>query len=411
VSRHLNVFLPYERHAPTHEDQLTRALIIVCRLVPVAREALLRRLNAPSLAQLPAAEFDIQVGSGDLGADRENVISVFLTPDLARIPSSFRPTTPPAQRLDGLIRFGLDELVVVIESKLFVDADDRQWIGVSNRTAHIAWHDLLGDWLDLDGRGLLAPAEREVIRDFFEFGEQHFSWLLPFSTLARCGSDDTRQWRRLVGILGAATSLPVQEREHVYVSVDRELGTRSLQRIALEIHGDQLELRAWPGVLTGQAQYLYAHGRAQRGVDQLTRRGWAVSPNMYLTFWNDPGSGTEWLNVTLPVAEYVARLANQDSDLPYQHDRSEYKGDLWPRLVADGYATGHTNEDRDRFMERLKNRQTFYLRAALATYYAWPYQEAVEMDNRDDELVREVRERINELLAALDEPLLETPTR
>jgi hypothetical protein len=37
VDRHLSVFLPYER-PPRHEDQLTRAAMIVMRVSPLARD-------------------------------------------------------------------------------------------------------------------------------------------------------------------------------------------------------------------------------------------------------------------------------------------------------------------------------------------------------------------------------------
>jgi hypothetical protein len=158
-------------------------------------------------------------------------------------------------------------------------------------------------------------------------------------------------------------------------------------------------------VLRSQAEYLYAGGRAQRAVEQLSQEGWLVVPNMYLTFRNDRGPGHIWLNVTLPLEDYIARLAGPDSDLPYQHERSEFEHDLWPRLVVDGYATGASDEERDLFIERLGNRQNFYLRSALATYYHWPYGEAVKMDSHH-ELVPAVRDRIAELLAALDEPRL-----
>ena len=52
-------FLPYDR-PPRHEDQLTRAAMIVMRAVPLARDALLARLRAPTSARLPEPELDMQ---------------------------------------------------------------------------------------------------------------------------------------------------------------------------------------------------------------------------------------------------------------------------------------------------------------------------------------------------------------
>ena len=69
MDRHLNVFLPYER-SPHHEDQLTRAAMIVMRAVPLARDALLARIGALPSAKLPEPELDMQgrVNPADLPA-------------------------------------------------------------------------------------------------------------------------------------------------------------------------------------------------------------------------------------------------------------------------------------------------------------------------------------------------------
>ncbi|HXC23406.1 MAG TPA: hypothetical protein VNU28_02370, partial [Solirubrobacteraceae bacterium] len=57
---HLNVFDPYRDLGRTHEDQLTRAAMIVLRLVPLARETLLRSIGEPSQSELPDCTVDMQ---------------------------------------------------------------------------------------------------------------------------------------------------------------------------------------------------------------------------------------------------------------------------------------------------------------------------------------------------------------
>jgi hypothetical protein len=57
---HLNVFEPYRELGRAHEDQLTRAVMIVLRLVPMAREALLQAIGEPSQSQLPDCVIDMQ---------------------------------------------------------------------------------------------------------------------------------------------------------------------------------------------------------------------------------------------------------------------------------------------------------------------------------------------------------------
>jgi hypothetical protein len=60
VGRSSSGFRTTNRHL--NEDQLTRAAMIVLRLVPLAREALMRQIGAPGLAQL-ASFGDVDIGS------------------------------------------------------------------------------------------------------------------------------------------------------------------------------------------------------------------------------------------------------------------------------------------------------------------------------------------------------------
>src|SRR4051794_34264730 len=122
MNPHLNVFTRYQR-ADHHEDQLTRAAMIVMRLVPAAREAFLNMISAPGLAQLGSTgEVDMQtsdvVGRGDYGGEISELVSVFLVPDEERGDAEVPVEgSPRGQRLDGVLRFGQD-LIVVIESKV-----------------------------------------------------------------------------------------------------------------------------------------------------------------------------------------------------------------------------------------------------------------------------------------------------
>ncbi len=200
MDRHLNVFLPYER-PPHHEDQLTRAAMIVMRALPLARDALLARIGALPSARLPEPELDMQtrhvlkppaLGEAD-GLSLHQLISVFLSPDEGLdLPPAEIADGVRGQRLDGVLRFG-DELVVVIESKVVSEAPSDQarllrlrGVEVQDpKVIGLGWHELLEDWWGLLERGLLAPAERVLMEDLIAFAEEHFARLLPFTTLGR----------------------------------------------------------------------------------------------------------------------------------------------------------------------------------------------------------------------------------
>lgn len=118
---HLSIFRPYTGN-PRHEDQLTRAALIVMKFVPRAQDAMLAMIGCSPLSKLPAPRFDLQteklVPPGDGDGNVDKLVSVFLTPDehvagFDKIEASERRA-----RYDGVIQYG-SKLLVVVESKLF----------------------------------------------------------------------------------------------------------------------------------------------------------------------------------------------------------------------------------------------------------------------------------------------------
>ncbi len=252
---HLNVFEPYRELSRGHEDQLTRAAMIVLRLVPLAREALLAAIGEPSQSQLPDCIVDMQA-TNLVDASEENVaggevrrgrlVSVFLTPDIEPFELAEDVSdTADNQRFDGVLRFDPD-LVVVLESKVC-----RRWarrnghraaelnLGgtrfAQRRTAVLRWHDLLESWWRLVELGVLAPAEQAIVKDVLSYAHQDFGALLPFGTLRRVGGDPVRRKWRLRSLLREATGLVPERAGLVHVRLDVALGVASLQRAALDI--------------------------------------------------------------------------------------------------------------------------------------------------------------------------------
>ena len=57
----LNFFEPYENRPPSHEDQLTRALLVVLRCCPILHQAWLCLIRSPRKVQdLERPRFDTQ---------------------------------------------------------------------------------------------------------------------------------------------------------------------------------------------------------------------------------------------------------------------------------------------------------------------------------------------------------------
>jgi hypothetical protein len=421
---HLNVFEPYSELGRGHEDQLTRAAMIVLRLVPLARETLLHEIGERSLSQLPDCTIDLQAsnvvdpteeGAANGKVQRGRLVSVFLTPDFEPAEIEEEVTdTDRGQRFDGVLRFD-PELVVLLESKVCRRWARRDGHRVSQinlggvhfaerRTCLLRWHDLLESWWRLAEIGVLAPAEQALIQDILSYAHQDFAELLPFGSLRRVGEDPTRRKWRLRSLLREATGIQPERVGLVHVRLDTALGAASLQRAALEIDDDRLTLHLWPGELKPQAEALYSAGRAERlaELDENAGGPWRVEPQPLLGFRNAPKRTRVYLTCTLDAATYARRWQGEDWSHVGAHHRDKVLPELWPWLLERGYASPADAERLEPFMHSL-GRRALHLRPSIHVSRTWSFAEAEALDDAGL-LVGEIHAAINRVLGVLEEP-------
>jgi hypothetical protein len=421
---HLNVFEPYRELSSHHEDQLTRAAMIVLRMVPLARETLLRAIGEGSLSGLPECSLDMQAthvvdppaAGGEEAPARGRLVSVFLTPDIEPFPLSEEVTdTDRGQRFDGVLRFD-PELVVVVESKVCWRWARRDGHRVAElnlrgarfserRTCLLPWHDLLESWMRLIELDLLSTAERALVQDMLDYAHRDFAHLLPFGSLRRAGSDPTRRQRRLRSLLAQATGVAPERGGLVHVRLDMALGVVSFQRAALSLEQDELVLHVWPGELKHQAEHLYADDHALR-LSRLAGPGrpWRVEPQPLLGYRNAPVRSRVYLTCTLDAATYARRWQGEDWERVGAHHRNYLMSDLWPWLLAHGYASPCDLEAVEAFAASL-GRRFAHLRPSMHVTRSWALEQAEELDE-DGRLAVEVRGAVSQVLAILEEPEL-----
>jgi hypothetical protein len=428
---HLNVFEPYRELGRTHEDQLTRAAMIVLRLVPLARETLLRAIGERSLSELPDCAVDMQatfiVDASEESATggevrRERLVSVFLTPDTEpEEPVKEVTDTDRGQRFDGVLRFD-PELVVLVESKVC-----RRWarrnghrvaelnLGsarfAERRTCVLRWHDLLESWWRLVELGLLGPAERALVQDLLSYAHHDFAHLLPFGSLRRVGVDPVRRKWRLRSLLREATGLQPERIGLAHVRLDTTIGTASLQRAALDLDSHELVLHMWPGELKRQAEHLYGDVHAAR-LSELPRQAgavWRVEPQPQLGFRNAPARTRVYLTCRLDAATYATRWNGADWERVGAHQPETILSELWPWLLKRRYASKRDLPRVEGFLRTLGRRHA-HLRPSMHVSRSWSFEEATALDD-DGLLAKEIRDAINQVLAVLHEPSLPPPVR
>jgi hypothetical protein len=412
----LNFFEPWERPA-NHENQLTRALLVVLRYCPIAHQAWLSLVDAatsspphprlPSLAlhSLPRPTFDTQraqiLENKDQPKTNEPIkgISVFCAADASNEVQGAVLESDRGQVLDGIIRYG-DQCIIVLESKLTETVDDRQARNINfhgqpiqfdSPVRKISWRDVLASFTDLadDKRSLVSGAEREILNDFLAFVDKNFPQLGPFNTLGRCAGEPSRVRRRVNAILSEVldtddTILP---------------GTHTSVKLAyLEYESEKrlIKLCMWPGDTLEQARSFYARPETVERVLKLQNEGWSVSPNFHFGFM---ATGYCWTNTAMPVAEYMRYW------LEHIHDAGKIErrhwDHYWRTLVSEKIAKPGDRESFDRDFTNTARASATPRPGVKCTFY-WGLEEAERLD-ANGQLQNLVRERIDRLLEALGE--------
>ena len=221
---------------------------------------------------------------------------------------------------------------------------------------------------------------------------------------------DLRGELRLVQLLGAATGLEAvpaagypEAEMSAHVMVDKTVGTKTLQRFALQARGEGLVLCTWPAELKAQAKDCYRADRVARFLDFLAEKdqAWRAEPKAQLAFRSAAASQRLYLRCDLGIDEYVNRWLGDDFAQVGEHSRDEVLPGLWPWLRERGYTA--PSEELAAFLARLGNRPAS-LRPGIALERLWPWADAEELDRRGA-LAGEISDAITDVLSALREPL------
>lgn len=409
----LNFFEPWELLPAGHENQLTRAFLVVLRHSPLAHQAWLR-IVAPerALHQLDRATFRTQTGRiMDVGAriaeERIPGISVIQAADAPVIGGDIVDSSRTPV-YDGIVTYG-DDLVIVVENKLDGPASDRQARHINRHDANIefdprpravSWRDILDAFADLvdADRSLAGGAEKALIEDFLEYCQRHFSRLLPFSTLRRCAGDKQRMRRRFAAVLSAIAPDPQDADGHklmlpeaacverAYLDAD-PLGSDPTARVSIWM---------FPADTLGQARHLWPHADKVRALRGLLDSGWELHPHMHFAY-----RGTQLLHTFGPI--------DVDGYIDYWHEnigttnalKPSQWSNYWQRLADAGIADP---DDRARFDASFTNtnRHNAVPCPGLRCGKGWS-RSAAEAADEAGALGEMARDVINEMLRAVAE--------
>jgi hypothetical protein len=407
--------------------------LIVIKLVPEAHDALLALVGTQTLAGLPQPRFDLQTETlippgADAGKSNvKNLVSIFLTPDEGVESLDAVNESGRRARYDGVIQYG-SELLVVLESKLFSGVNSKQAVEINPKNAtwttskplHIKWHELLSRWWDLSESKEIEATKAEIIREFFDYAETYFGDLLPFTDLGRCKKNERRRLRRLRSIVQEATGLtgtitprsedPATGREYppgVNVKLPEDQVTAA-DRVGMWIEDDAVHVAMWLGELGRQYKYLYRHpDRVESLIILADQPGWQLDANFHIGY-RFSRSFQRWYPArTLSGIDYVRQWVEDVDHHAGQRTREQIQSKSFHNWLTERHYAEMKDLNRlDEWLGQKSPGIKFHLRPSVQIVRKWDLNQAVELDEQG-KFAQVVRNEINQILTALDEPTLD----
>ena len=417
---HLNYFEPYQSKPKTHEDQLTRAFLVVLRYSPVAlrmfinyvRKAITSAAGKKRVKEIPAfSRLDLNdVIFQDQVKSLKNfvsntVLSVLISDERLHIQKEVKPSQRAA-RYDGVISFGKD-LTLVIENKpksynvreaqLSPSLRDcREEVTVIEVAAALEWKEIISQLNSLNGKESVKGAERLMISDFLEFIDKNFPFLNPYTSLLVCKDDAYLLTRRCVNVLEGL--FPNKIKYHRGWQKDSaRIEEAAVREIALSPYGKgrdwKIVLEIYPGDTMSQARHLYT-GLNVESLLTLRNTIWDVKPNLHFSF---RAKNLVWAETGLSTREYLLYWKKRIDGLS-QVKRKDFNR-LFDEFRKDKLVS---SKDKIKLKEEFlkTKRQTMNICPGIQMKYEWSKPLAIEFDKRG-QFSASVKAKIEQAFAVL----------
>jgi len=407
----MNTFIGYERKPHHHEDNLTRAFLLVLRGVPVAHAAWLdlvdraHRANhgtgVPRLHELPAPRVDTQVGS--VSSTAKEVISLVQTDEEVFKDQDIQPSQRK-QILDGVVVY--DQLALVIENKPShlniwegqLQINVPEGVSLNPRTACITWKDIVEAWGRLLEAGHLGAAEAVLLGDFLDYVEEHFATLRPYSKVGLCGTDHDRLRRRCKALLinlAGEKQVKYHRGWGWYIALEKAQPATQLG-LSCEGEGEDtcLLFDVALGDTTSQGR-LMMENLALESILELEEHGWEVRTNFHYMHMQK----ILWWSTAMTSLQKYWSLWEEHPEWLRQWKESEFE-EAWRTMLNSGLVK---ETDRVAFEESVlnTNRTKINFCPGITMQRRWPVDEATLLDSRGT-LENEIGQAIQEVAVALN---------
>lgn len=432
---HLNYFVPYQSKSQHHEDQLTRAFLVVLKYSPAAMmrfysycmgEAVKlaieenNPIHLPYLHELPLQQISLFTQISRYQLKAVQILSVLITDQSLKVESSDAPVQISDRRAvyDGIIQMG-DDLILLIENK----PDARNvWRGQLNPSsgniqednesiliqvpAILEWRNIIQHLNDLLEIEAVSGMEKMLIADFLEFVDRCFVALNPYQRFSQCKNNKGLLTRRIGDILETkfAQNEPGYHRGWAHYIMAglpevKQIGVR-LAYTEADSNNWQIEISMYFGDIMQQARDTYKRTDLNSGyLQHLRGKGWLTYTNPHISM-----QSKNWYFFNIPendnVEPYIKYWQDNQSEMR-QYFKPELREKLkqWADLGLI-QLEGKGWEDYDYKLRNVQDTTKFNWCPGFRILYFISAKEAIQRDDAGKFDVY-LREKFNEGLRVL----------
>jgi hypothetical protein len=421
VMDRLNYFEPYQSKPSNHEDQLTRAFLVLCRYVPmvqalfidlVRKELAERSPDAPDPLSLAGNSAELQTQTGAISESQGKVLSILMTDRKTTVEEDVR-WSDRSPRYDGYMVW--DDWVIIVENKPRQANVWREQLNPSRNglppdhelEVHpvgvaLAWKDVISGLTSLLERGAISGAEARMADDFRDFVARRFAFLNPFDRLSLCKGHRYLIRKRLedllqsIGDVADARGAPLRLRggptKYAYLEPSHSEDPSGPTHIVLSLY---------PADTVGQARAFYRRIDAGR-LGELEDTGWSIRTNLHFTFMSTGVCGTE---MRPEWREYVAYWAENQGEIGQEVVRADGSAEERAPALTEklrkwrslGFIADSEIAEIDQRFTRT-NRSHINIAPGLRLEFRWSLQEAARLDD-EGAFRAEIERRLEEALS------------
>ena len=217
----LNYFNPYDSKAGSHEDQLTRAYLVILKHSSHAfftfveycrsKHTTVSNEKPVSINNFLEHGWEIETQKGNPEINTDYLLSILITDSEVKTSDSGIQSSERNARYDGIITFG-SNLTMVIENK---PRSGNVWFGQLNPSRQnlaedtivysspivLEWKEIIKQLNHLLMLPTMSGNERIMIEDFLSFVDENFPHLNPYDSLHQCKGNAELISRRIYNLL------------------------------------------------------------------------------------------------------------------------------------------------------------------------------------------------------------------